>query len=180
MGGLLAQIIASRGLARALVLLTPAPPYGITALTPSVARSFWSIMTQWGFWKKAVRQTFDEAAYSIMHRLTREEQREAYGRFGYESGRAVFEIGLWPIDVKRAAFVDEKKVQCPILVVAGGQDRITPAPVVRKIAAKYGPRATLREFPDNAHWVLGEPGWEKIAEFVADWLDKVLSPLQRV
>ena len=34
MGGLLAQILGSRGLARALVLLSPAPPYGINALTP--------------------------------------------------------------------------------------------------------------------------------------------------
>jgi pimeloyl-ACP methyl ester carboxylesterase len=32
MGGLLAQILGSRGLAKALVLLTPASPRGIVAL----------------------------------------------------------------------------------------------------------------------------------------------------
>ncbi len=42
MGGLLAQILASRGLGKALVLLAPASPRGIVALTPSVIRSFWS------------------------------------------------------------------------------------------------------------------------------------------
>lgn len=40
MGGLLAQILGSRGLAKALVLLTPAAPSGIMALKPSVIKSF--------------------------------------------------------------------------------------------------------------------------------------------
>ena len=44
MGGLLAQILASRSLAEAAVLLTPASPGGILTLTPSVIRSFWSTM----------------------------------------------------------------------------------------------------------------------------------------
>ena len=43
MGGLLAQILGSRGLAKALVLLTPASPAGVMALTPSVIKSFWSM-----------------------------------------------------------------------------------------------------------------------------------------
>ena len=54
MGGLMAQILASRGLATALVLLTPASPHGIMALKPSVIKSFWSVMKKWGFWKDAI------------------------------------------------------------------------------------------------------------------------------
>ena len=46
MGGLLAQILGSRGLAKALVLLCPAPPAGIMALKPSVIKSFWSVQTK--------------------------------------------------------------------------------------------------------------------------------------
>jgi pimeloyl-ACP methyl ester carboxylesterase len=45
MGGLLALLLAARGLAQAAVLLTPASPAGINALTPAVIRSrgvlFW-------------------------------------------------------------------------------------------------------------------------------------------
>ncbi|MDQ7821242.1 MAG: alpha/beta hydrolase [Candidatus Eremiobacteraeota bacterium] len=172
MGGLLAQILASRGLGRALVLLTPAPPSGILVFSPQVAASFSSIFTKWGFWRKPVRQTFAEAARSIMGRLTPEEQQEGYGRFGYESGRAVFEIGLWYLDRKRASSVDETKVKCPVFIVGCLEDRITPASMVRKIAGKYGELATYREFPHNAHWVLGEPGWEVIAAAVADWIEE--------
>jgi pimeloyl-ACP methyl ester carboxylesterase len=58
MGGLLAQMLGARGLAKALVLVTPASPAGIIAITPSVIRSFWSVQTRWGFWRKPMRQTF--------------------------------------------------------------------------------------------------------------------------
>jgi len=50
-------------------------------------------------------------------------------------------------------------------------DRLTPASMVRKTAALLGSKAELREFPGHGHWVVGEPGWEEIAGFVADWLE---------
>ena len=175
MGGLLAQILGSRGLARALVLLTPASPGGINALTPSVVRSFWSILARYGFWKKPGRQTFNEAVYSMLQMLPLEEQRETYDRFVYESGRAASEIGYWFFDPKGASKVDEKKVSCPVLVIAGVRDKITPASVVRKVADKYGAVSTYKEFPNHAHWVIGEPGWQEIANYASEWLNKVLT-----
>jgi pimeloyl-ACP methyl ester carboxylesterase len=66
MGGLLAQILGSRGLVKALVLLAPAPPSGIMILRPSVIKTFWSAQRKWGFWKKPFRLTFNEVTYSIL------------------------------------------------------------------------------------------------------------------
>ena len=175
MGGLLTQILGSRGLAKVLVLLTPASPHGIMALTPSVIRSFWSALTKWGFWRKPHRQTFNEAVYSMLHLLPGEEQKETFDKFVYESGLAAYEIGFWLFDSKRASKVDESKVTCPVLVVAGTEDRITPASVVRKVAQKYKAVSTYKEFANHAHWVIMEPGWEEIAEYILDWLDEVLS-----
>jgi pimeloyl-ACP methyl ester carboxylesterase len=170
MGGLLAQILGARGLAKALVLLTPASPSGIVALTPSVVKSFWSIQTTWGFWKKPMRQTFGEAVYSMLHLLSEKEQKETYDKFVYESGRAACEIGYWLFDSKGASKVDESKVTCPVLVVAGAQDRITPASVVRRVARKYKAVSTYKEFENHAHLVLAEPRWQEVAEYVGGWL----------
>jgi len=170
MGGLLAQILAARGRAKSLVLIAPASPSGIVALTPSVMKSFWSVQTTWGFWKKPMRQTFDEAVYSMLHLLPETQQRVTYDRFVYESGKAAREIGYWLLDPRKASRVDESKVTCPILVIAGAQDRITPASVVRKVARKYGVVATYKEFENHAHWMVGEPGWEEVAEHAASWL----------
>jgi len=177
MGGLLAQILGSRGLAKALILLIPAPPHGIMALKPSVIKSFWSSLTTWGFWKKPMRQTFDQAVYSTMHLLTAEEQKGTFDKFVYESGRAGSEIAFWLFDSKGAAKVDESKVTCPVLVIAGTEDRITPASVVQKVANKYKDVSTYKEFPNHAHWVIGEPGWQEIAEYASDWLNKALNEI---
>ena len=176
MGGLLAQILGSRGLAKALVLLTPASPAGINALKLSVIRSFWSGLTKYGFWRKPFRQTFKEAVYSSLHLLSEAEQRENYSKFVYESGRAASEIGFWLFDSKRASKVDESKITCPVLVIAGAQDRITPASVVRKVANKYKPVSTYKEFANHAHWVIGGPNWQEVAEYVSEWLNQELKP----
>ncbi len=170
MGGLLSQMLAERGLTKAAVLLTPASTSGILALRPSVIKSFWSTMIRWGFWKKPMRQTFDEAVYSMMHLLPAEEQKNSYEKFVYESGRAAFEIGFWLFDGRKAARVDASKVTCPVLVIAGKEDRITPSSVVKKVADKYKSVSSYRVFDHHAHWVVGEPGWQDVAAYVYDWL----------
>lgn len=174
MGGLLTQILGSRGLAKALVLLTPAAPSGIMSLKPSVIRGFLSGLMKYGFWKKPMRHTFNEVVYSMLQLLTPEEQKEIFDKFVYESGRAASEIGFWPLDPKKAAKVDESKITCPVLVIAGAQDRMTPASVVRKVADKYRTVSTYKEFINHAHWVVSEPGWEDVAQYAYNWLNKML------
>lgn len=170
MGGLLAQILAGRGLGKAAVFITPASPAGIMALRWSVIKTFKSSLFRWGFWRRPTMPTFNEARYSMMHLITPQDQREAYGRFVHESGRATTEIGLWPFDLTGASRVDETKIKCPVLVIGGGQDRITPAKVVRQVAVKYSANGTYKEFPEHAHWVLAEPGWQEVAGYIHTWL----------
>lgn len=172
MGGLLAQILAARGLAAKLVLLMPAPPAGIFVLAPSVIRSFWRYPLRWGFWKKPYSQSFGDAVYSTLHLLPPQAQRDAYARYVPESGRVIFEIGCWPLYRGKATTVKASRISCPVLVVGGGLDRITPASAVRKVAEKYRSVSSYREFSRHAHWALGEPGWEEIAEFAARWLEQ--------
>ena len=173
MGGLLTQILGARGLGKALVLLAPASPAGINALKFSVIKSFWSILTKWGFWKKTNRMSFKSSQYAVMNLLSEEDQKNSYDRFVYESGRAAFEIGFWLFDGKGASKVDKLKISCPVLVVAGSEDRITPAKVTQKVAKKYSAVSTYKEFENHAHWVIGEDGWEEIAAFISEWIDEL-------
>jgi len=173
MGGLLAQILAARGLGRAAVLLMPAPPAGIPVLRPSVAWAFRCAYSKRGFWRRPIRQSFGEAAFSVLNRLPRDEQRAAHARFVPESGRAIAEIGLPFLDPHAATAVDATRVTCPVLAVGGGADRIVPATAVRRIAHKYRRTAVYVEYPANAHWVVAEPGWDRILGFVADWIERL-------
>jgi pimeloyl-ACP methyl ester carboxylesterase len=172
MGGLIAQILGSRGLASALVLLAPAAPAGIWSVKPTVVRSIPASMIRWGAWKRPVKSTFESTTYSAMHLLAPRDQRTAYSRFVPESGRAAFEIGLWFLDARRASAVDEKRVDVPVLVVSGAEDRITPPSVHWKIARKYAKTATYMGFARHAHWIFGEPGWEGVASHIHLWLNQ--------
>ena len=170
MGGLLSQILASKGRARAAVLLTPAAPRGILTITPSVFVIFLRMMARWGFWRKPTFPSYRIVRWGILHEITDEEARLVYGEMMWESGRATAEIAYSLLDPGRAAHVPHEKVTCPLLVVAGTKDRITPASVCRKIARRYGDLAEFAEYPHHAHWVLGEPGWEVIADHCIGWI----------
>ncbi len=171
MGGLLAQILASRDLAKAAVLITPAAPAGIVALTWSVLKSFQEVLFRWGFWKKPHKISYEKAVYATMGQLPVGERRYIYDRSVWESGRAATEIGLWFVGVKGAQ-VDSSKLTCPLLIISGSEDNITPAKVVKKVAEKYKPLYTYMEIGGHAHWVIREPGWEKVAGYVYTWLEE--------
>jgi len=170
MGGLLAQILAARGLAKATVLITPASPSRINALKWTVIKSFSGPIFKFKFLGFPHKLSFRAAVYSMLHLMPIEEQNLIYNRCVYESGKAAREIGFWLFDFKRASSVNESKVTCPMLVISGSDDRITPANVVKKVADKYQHVSTYKEFKNHAHWIIGEPGWEKIAESISDWL----------
>ena len=170
MGGLIAQILGSRGLAKSLVLLASAAPAGVSAVTLSVLKSISTEVIEWGFWRKPIKSTFESTSYSAMHLLSEAERRAAYSRYVHESGHAFFEIGFSFLDPEKAAFIDEKTIDVPVLVVAGAEDRITPSSVNRKIAHKYKDFSTYMEFPHHAHWIFGEPGWQTVAGTIHFWL----------
>jgi len=111
----------------------------------------------------------------MLNLMPSESWKSIYDKFVYESGRAAFEIGFWLFDSKGAARVDESKVTCPVLVIAGEKDRITPVSVTRQVAEKYRGVSTYKEFSDHAHWVIAEPGWQQIAEHIEAWLHQALS-----
>jgi pimeloyl-ACP methyl ester carboxylesterase len=175
MGGLITQILISRGLAKAAVLITPASPRGVLALTPSVIKTFFSIMIKPGFWKKPIRLSFESFVYAIANLLAPDAQRTEYNKLVYESGQAAAEIGFWLLDPNQATKVDGSNVTCPVLIIAGSEDRIVPASVVRNTAKKYKGVSTYKEYPDHAHSIILEAGWEKVAEYIEAWLKKSIN-----
>jgi pimeloyl-ACP methyl ester carboxylesterase len=171
MGGLLAQILASRDLAKVAVLITPASPAGIIAITWSVLKSFKEILYNWGFWKKPHKISYEKAVYAMMGQLPIEERQYIYNRMVWESGRAATEIAFWFAGVKGAR-VDSSRLTCPLCVISGAKDNITPAKVVKKVAEKYNPLYTYMEFGEHSHWIIREPGWEKVAAYIDRWIEE--------
>jgi len=110
-----AQILGSRGLASALVLLCPAAPAGISMFKWSIIKGSWRTMGQFAIWRKPFRPTFDEVVYSILNRIPVEQRRALYDKLGYESGRAMWEIACWFLDSKKTTKIDASKIISPVL-----------------------------------------------------------------
>ena len=71
------------------------------------------------------------------------------------------------------ARVDFKKPRAPLLLIAGSADNIIPASLNRSNAARYkrSPSVTdYREFEGRTHFIIGQAGWEEVADFVLAWL----------
>lgn len=170
MGGLIALMLCARGLARAGVLLTPAPPAGVIAIRPSNLLAFARIQLTWGWWRKPHRATLGEALSHTFNTTAPRDGAEQHAAFVHDSGRALFEIALPWLDSHHAATVDPRDIAVPLLLVAAERDRLVPPGVVRRTARRFAAVADYREYPAQGHWVPGQPGWEQVANDAFDWL----------
>ena len=68
-------------------------------------------------------------------------------------------------------------VRCPVYVVSAGRDKLTPASVVRKVAARYG--ATHRHWPERGHWVIDDLDTEDMVHEIDGWLRPILTRATR-
>ena len=174
MGGLLAQMLAARNLARALVLLAPSAPWGVLPSSEGEFAAALGVLASGAVFHQPVRPVFEIAASHALHRLDHRRQRAVYGRFVPESGRALTEVLHWPFDFRMASAVPAWKVRCPVLVLSGSEDRVNTPATVRRVAARYGNRASFEMLDGHAHWLVGEADWEVVARKVADWLDQLV------
>ena len=152
-----------------LVLLTPASPRGINGVVPRSLVSFFKTMSMPGFWNRPTKPSLAWLRARAANGLPPEKQNEIYPGLVQESGRALFEIAMWWADRRRASRVDAAAVGCPVYVVAAGRDWLTPAAVVRKVAARYK-GSTLRYYPRRSHWVIDDDETEPMVGEIASWL----------
>ena len=85
-----------------------------------------------------------------------------------ESGRALFETLNWWLDPFMTTQVDAARVRAPVLTASGARDLIHPPSTVRQTGARLG--ADILVFDGMSHWLIGEPGWETVAQSCLDWL----------
>jgi non-heme chloroperoxidase len=171
MGAILAQQLAAQGLARALVLLAPAPRSGILPQTDAEKQLGRDLMGLGAFWKTVINADFALAKIYTLNRVPEAERRAVFDKFGPESGLAFFELFFWMFDRAGATIVDIAAVRCPVLCVAGAEDELVSVASVEATAKAYAD-AVLRTLPGHGHMLMLEPGAEHIARQIADWLPR--------
>lgn len=169
MGGVLAQQLAAQGLARALILVAPAPRAGILPPTEGEKRLDQDLMGLGAFWRTVINPDFDLARIYTLNCVPKAEQRAVFDRFGPESGRAFFELFFWMFDRTGATAVDTDAVTCPVLCLVGAEDRIVSPQTALATAESYR-NAAFWELEGHGHMLVLEPGAEDIARRIADWI----------
>ena len=72
--------------------------------------------------------------------------------------------------------IDFKRPHKPVLFIGGGKDNIFPTSLTSRIAKKYtdiNSRVHMQLFNNKSHFICGEPGWEKVADSILDWYEKL-------
>lgn len=170
LGGLLAQMLAARTRIAAAVLLAPSAPWGVPPSTLFEIGAAHGLMLRVGFWNTILEPSYAVAAAHSLDRCPKPEREDIFQRFVPESGRATFETMHWALDMRRASEVDTRKVDCPLLFLAGETDRISPPGTVQRTAALYKERVVCEIMPGMSHWLVGEPGWENVCDRALAWL----------
>lgn len=66
-------------------------------------------------------------------------------------------------------------VTVPLLFAAAGKDRLVPPGAVRRTAQPFTHVPDHLEHDGRGNWVLGQPGWTRVADHAEAWLtEKVL------
>jgi pimeloyl-ACP methyl ester carboxylesterase len=173
LGGLVAQMAATKARVSGLILLAPSAPWGVTGSTAEEAISAVSLYALGPYWALAVDPDYPAARRYLFDRLPREFRRATFARLVPESGRALWETLNWWLDPFATTLVGAGEVRAPVLAVAGGKDAIHPAATVQATAKRIG--GETRVFSKMSHWLVGEPGWEDVADLCLDWIGGRLS-----
>lgn len=124
-----------------IFLIAPAPIYGVMSLYPSVIWNFNFVLMKPNFIEKSIAMPSFKKFWKMMaHTLPEEQARSIFESLREESGRFIFQVGLWLLDTSdESTQIDFLKVNYPIRVIVGSEDRTTPV----QIAYKIGKRAEI-------------------------------------
>jgi len=89
------------------------------------------------------------------------------------AGRAIRETLNWWLDPFMTTSVGPGAIDAPSLVISGEGDVVHSPGTARATAERLG--ATFKTMPGMSHWLVGEPGWETVAETAMRWLDDEVS-----
>jgi pimeloyl-ACP methyl ester carboxylesterase len=168
MGGLVVQLLLQRDIAAAGVALDPAPPMGVFTTKWSFLKSNWPHITPFVSGSRPIEMSFERFQYTFVNTMPLAEQRAAYERYVTPESRRVPRESM-------TARIDFTKPHPPLLLIAGSDDNIIPASLVRSNHRKYrrSPSITeFKEFAGRTHFIVGQKNWEEVANHILAWLDE--------
>ena len=167
-GGLLAQIIAGRGLSAATVAIDPGPFRGVLPLPISTLRASLPVLRNPLNRGRAVTLTFDQFKYGWANALEEGEAMKLYEDYHVAApGVALMQMANANVNPWTEAKVATRNPdRGPLLIIEGERDH-TVAPAVAKAAYDREKRndgvTEFEKVPNRGHSLTIDSGWRDVA-----------------
>ena len=170
-GGLVAQILLDRGWGAAGVAIASAPVKGIARLPLSILKLAFSVLGK-SLSNKAASLTTQQFRRAFTNSLTESESLDAFNRYMVPApNRVLLQTAFANFSPQSPTTVNFRNdTRAPLLLVAGGKDRIVPSSIVKANFDLYrGSKAETdyKEFSEQAHFTFLQQ--TKIADDVLGW-----------
>lgn len=168
-GGLLTQILAGRGLAKASVAIDPAAFRGVLPLPFSALKSASPVLGNPANVHRAVPLTFPQFRYAFANALSEDEAQELYDAYAVPApGAPLFQAAAanfnpWSEDQVDVGNPDRG----PLLIISGELDHTVPNAVAQAAYKRYRANPGVTEFvemPGRGHALVIDHGWREVAE----------------
>jgi pimeloyl-ACP methyl ester carboxylesterase len=168
-GGLLAQIIAGRGLSAATVAIDPAPFRGVLPLPISALKSASPVLGNPANRSRAVPLTFEQFRYGFANAVGEDEAKQLYETFAVPaSGAPLFQAATANLNPWTEAKVDTKNLsRGPLLIISGEKDNTAPPAIANASYQRQQRNDAVTEIvgiPDRGHALVVDSGWREVAD----------------
>lgn len=174
LGGIVAQHLASRGLARAIILLNGSVNAGTLPTTDEERTLVKALISSGPFWERTLLPDFATMAKYGLNKLPVADQHRVFDQLGPESGRVMFELFLWMFDSHHTTRIDYSAITCPVLMVSGSEDLAIPPSTARLMAQKHR-HAEFHIAEGFGHYMQLEPRWREIATLISNWMQQAIT-----
>ena len=168
-GGLLAQILAGRGVAKATVAIEPAPFRGVLPLPVSALKAASPALGNPANRHRAVPLTYEQFRYAFANAVGEDEAKALYDTYCVPaSGAPIFQAAAANLNPWTEVKVKSKNPdRGPLLIISGEQDHTVPPAIAKASYKKQGRNKGVTEIKSmqgRGHSLTIDHGWRDVAD----------------
>jgi pimeloyl-ACP methyl ester carboxylesterase len=176
-GGLLAQILAGRGLNAVSVAIDPAPFRGVLPLPISALKSSKPVLGNPANRNRAVPLTYEQFRYAFANAVSEDEAKELYHDFAVPTpGAPLFQAATANLNPWTEAKVNSKNPERgPLLITSGEEDHTVPWAISNASYKKQKRNegvTEIVEIPGRGHALTIDSGWQEVAGIALDFVKR--------
>jgi pimeloyl-ACP methyl ester carboxylesterase len=171
-GGLVTQILLDRGWGAAGAAIAGAPARGIARLPLSMLKLAFSVLGNSFNSHQTISLTPKQFHRAFTNSLTETESLDAFKRYVVPAPyRVLVQTAFANFTSHTAATVNVRNdTRAPLLLIAGGKDRVAPSSLVKanfELYRESKAETDYKEYPEQTHFTLLQE--TKVADYVLGW-----------